>query len=447
MKILIVDDEAVQRELLKGFLEKAGHVVFEAEDGEHAVAIFREEPIDLVLMDQKMPGMSGEETLKMLKEINPLVRCIMITAFGSVSTAVNVMKIGADDFLEKPVDLEFLAKKIEEIEQELQVEKDIEEVEKGICDDESPLPIEIIAESRAMKNVLSMVRRVSPTPWTVLIRGETGTGKELIARLIHLLSERKHGPFVEVNCATIPENLFESELFGHEKGAFTGAVSRRTGLFESANGGSIFLDEIGELPLNLQPKLLRALQEKRISRVGSSEEIDVDVRVIAATNRDLRKMVEEERFREDLYFRLNVFEITLPPLRSRKEDIPKLIEFFKSKYALRDVRFSKEAVDVLMKYSFPGNVRELEHIVQRTITLARSNVIRPSDLPQEVRIGEKTAHGPLKERLEAMEKEMILNALQEANWVQTRAAEQLGISERVLRYKIERLGIKKQGKK
>ncbi len=447
MKILIVDDEAIQRELLRGFLENSGHEVMEAEDGEQAIAIFRDEPFDLVLLDQKMPGISGEETLEQLKSINPMVRCIMITAFGTVGTAVNVMKMGADDFLEKPVDLERLDGKIAEIEQEIGIERDIDDVRTELeANEVAGLPIDIVAESRAMRHVIALVRRVSPTPWAVLINGETGTGKELIARLIHLLSGRKDGPFVEINCATIPENLFESELFGHEKGAFTGATKRRIGLFEAARGGSIFLDEIGELPIQLQPKLLRALQEKRITRVGTNDEIEIDVRVIAATNRNLKTMVEQDSFREDLYYRLNVFEITLPPLRNRKEDIPKLVEFFKEKYAIRQITFSKEAMNILIKYPYPGNVRELEHIVQRTITLTRSSLIRASDLPPEVRTGERliaSGKGALKERLKAVEREMILSALERADWVQTRAAEELGISERVLRYKIEKHGLKR----
>ncbi len=443
MNILIVDDEQVQRELLRGFLEQMGHTVVEAGTGEEAIGVVQREPVDLILLDQKMPGMSGEEALEKIREVNPLVRCIMITAFGSVETAVTVMKLGADDFMEKPVDLDLLGKKIEEIERLVVTEQDVEEVKSTLYSGEAPIPLDIVAESRAMKEVISMVRRVAPTPWTVLIWGETGTGKELIARLVHLLSERRDAPFVELNCATIPENLFESELFGHEKGAFTGASSRRTGIFEAADGGSIFLDEIGELPLQLQPKLLRALQEKKISRVGSNQDIEIDVRVIAATNRDLRQMVEEGRFREDLFFRLNVFEITIPPLRMRREDIPKLAEFFKEKYALRPVEFSKEALDLLVKYPYPGNVRELEHIIQRTVTLARSNLIRPSDLPPEVTRGPVDQHGPLKERLERMEREMILSALERTDWIQTRAAEELGISERVLRYKMEKLGIKK----
>ncbi len=443
MKILVCDDEPLQRELLRGFLDGLGHTVLEAASGEEAIDVVRQRPVELVLMDQKMPGMTGEEALAEIKRLNPLIRCIMITAFGTVETAVSVMKLGADDFLEKPVDLDLLAQKIEELELRLATEEDVQEVQAALDDEEAPIPIEIVAESQGMKEVISMVRRVAPTPWTVLITGETGTGKELIARLVHLLSNRSQGPFVEVNCATIPENLFESELFGHERGAFTGASDRRIGLFEAAQGGSIFLDEIGELPLQLQPKLLKALQEKRISRLGSSREIEIDVRVIAATNRDLRAMVEEGRFREDLFFRLNVFEISIPPLRERKEEIPSLVNFFKERYALRPVEFSKEAMDILVKYPFPGNVRQLEHVVQRTVTLARGRLIRQTDLPPELRSQAVTGGGPLKERLQDLEREMILASLERHNWIQTRAAEDLGISERVLRYKMERLGIKR----
>ena len=443
MNILVCDDEPVQRELLRGFLEGLGHRVFEAEDGLQAVSVAAGEAIDLVLMDQRMPGMSGEEALERIKGMNPLVRCIMITAFGSVETAVTVMKLGADDFLEKPVDLDLLAAKLEELERELSTEQDVEEVRSTLEQEEAPMPLEMVAESRGMREVVSMARRVAPTPWTVLISGETGTGKEVVARLVHLLSRRNQGPFVEVNCATVPENLFESELFGHEKGAFTGAAARRIGLFETAHGGSIFLDEIGELPLQLQPKLLKAIQEKRITRLGSSQEIEIDVRVIAATNRNLREMVEEGRFREDLFFRLNVFEITIPPLRERREDIVPLAHFFKERYSMRPLEFSREALDLLVKYPFPGNVRELEHVIQRTVTLARGRIIRPSDLPPEIRSPAVRSSGPLKERLRRMEREMILEALERNGWVQTRAAQELGISERVLRYRMERLNIRR----
>ncbi len=441
MKILLVDDEQAQRELLKGFLENQGYEVLEAGDGDTAILTFKRHPVNLAILDQKMPGMSGDQVLAALKEINPRVRAIMITAYGAVDTAVKVMKLGADDFLEKPVDLSVLLEKIQSLDQDLMVEEDVQEVERAVED--APLPLKIVAESRAMKELLSTVRRVADTPWSVLIRGETGTGKELLARLIHLLSPRQDQPFVEVNCAAIPETLFESELFGHEKGAFTGAVARRRGKFELADGGTIFLDEIGELPLPLQPKLLRALQEKKIMRVGGEKEITVDVRVVAATNRDLKGLAEDGRFREDLYYRLNVFEIEVPPLRMRREEIPALIESFTERYSARPVRFSHEAMDILIKYPYPGNIRELEHVIQRTCTLARGSVIRPMDLPAEIRQYQATHVGTLNERLDAVEREMILSALEKADGVQTRAAEMLGISERVLRYKMGKHGIKR----
>ena len=439
MKILVVDDEATQRNMLKGFLEKQGFEVFTAESGRQALELFNQLPFQLVLLDHRMPDLTGDEVLARIKAINPMVRAIMITAFGSVDTAVTVMKLGADDFLEKPVDLVQLLEKIQRIEQRVAVETEAADVTAAV--DRENLPVKIIGDSAAMKEVLSLVTRVAPTPWTVLIRGETGTGKELIARLIHLLSPVKDGPFIEVNCGAIPDNLFESELFGHEKGAFTGAVAARKGRFELARGGTLFLDEIGELPLSLQPKLLRALQEKRISRVGGEKEITVDVRVIAATNRELNRSVEQGQFREDLYYRLNVLDIEIPPLRRRKEDIPTLVHAFLERYGLRPVTFDPEAMATLVKYSFPGNVRELEHIIQRTITLARGNVIRASDLPPEVRFQQAAAQGNLSDRLSAVEREMLIAALDKAGWVQTRAAESLGISERVLRYKMKKYRI------
>ncbi len=441
MKILIVDDEAVQRELLQGFLEKKGYEVFCAENGRQALETFRREAVGLVLLDHKMPGMTGDQVLEEIKKINPETRVIMITAYGDVATAVSSMKLGALDFLEKPIDLEELLQKIERAEQESLVEEDVRQVEEFISD--SPLPINIIAKSSQMNEAISLARRVSETPWPVLIKGETGTGKELLAKLIHYLSPRKDAPFIEVNCAAVPENLFESELFGHEKGAFTGASNLRRGRFELAHTGTIFLDEIGELPLNLQPKLLRCLQEKRITRVGGEKDIKVDVRIVAATNRDLKAMAIEGSFREDLYYRLNVFEIEIPPLRRRKEDIPPLLDFFLKKYSPRPVELSPEAKDLLIRYPYPGNVRELEHVVQRLVTLARGSIVRVTDLPPEIRHHQITSTGTLEDRLKAVEKEMILNALEKNNWVQTRAAESLGISERVLRYKMDKHGIKR----
>lgn len=443
MNILIVDDEEMQRDMLHGFLLKQGYDVQSAASGEEALVLFAKHSFDLTLLDHRMDGMTGDELLALLKKKNPMVRAIMITAYASVDTAVRVMRLGADDFLEKPVDLAVLLGKIEEINQELAIDEDASEVVDVLVAKE--LPLQVIGESKGMKELLSLVHRMSQTPWTVLVRGETGTGKELIARLLHLLSPRVDQPFVELNCASVPENLFESELFGHEKGSFTGADSARKGRFELADGGTLFLDEVGELPLSLQAKLLRALQEKQISRVGSEEHIDVDVRVVAATNRDLKKMTAEGQFREDLYYRLNVLELEVPPLRHRKEDIPILIDFFLQKYSFRPTKFSREAIDALVKHPFPGNIRELEHLIQRVITLARSTTIGIADLPLEIRMGQATRSGDLGSRLDDVEREMIIEALKQFDWVQTKAAESLGVSERVLRYKMGKHGIRKGG--
>jgi DNA-binding NtrC family response regulator len=443
MMILIADDDPMQRELLQGFLERQGHRVLCAADGAEAVEIVRKAPVQLVLLDQRMPVLSGDLALAQMKRLNPLVRVFMITGYGAVDTAVSVMKLGADEFLEKPVDLPSLLDKVQRIEDALAVDDEVAAVETAL-DQHAALPLRMIARSPAMQEVLSVVHRVSSSPWNVLITGETGTGKELIARLIHLLGARRDAPFVEVNCAAVPESLFESELFGHEKGAFTGAARQRRGRFELAHGGVLFLDEVGELPLNLQAKLLRALQEGRFARVGGERDLTADVRVITATNRDLRAMVDEGRFREDLFFRLNVLEIDVPPLRRRREDIPALIAHVIERDAERPVTVSAEALDLLVKYAYPGNVRELEHLIQRSLTLSRGGVIRASDLPAEVRRVETADHGMLQERIEAVEREMLLSALERTDWVQTRAAEVLGISERVLRYKMGKYGIRRR---
>ena len=442
MNILIADDDALQRELLQGFLEKHGYRVFSVGDGAEAVQLFRREPVQLALLDHRMPGLTGDQVLAEMKAINPLVLAILITAYGAVDMAVRVMQLGADDFLEKPVDLARLLEKIQQVEQDLAVAEDIVEVRQAAA--EAPLPLSVIGDSPAMREVFSLVRRVADTPWSVLIHGETGTGKELIARLLHQISPQRDAPFVEVNCAAIPEALFESELFGHERGAFTGAARQRRGRFELAQGGTLFLDEVGELPPALQSKLLRALQEKRITRVGGEQDIAVDARVVTATNRDLRGMVEAGAFREDLYFRLNVFEIEAPPLRRRREDIPALVDLFVERYARRPAQLAPETLDLLIKYPWPGNVRELEHLIQRSLTLARSNILRPVDLPAELRRVEADS-GPLQEQLDAVERGLLSTALAQADGVQTRAAEALGISERVLRYKIAKHGLKRDG--
>ena len=440
MKILIVDDESSQRDLLRGFLANQGYDVLTAADGEEACSLFSREPIQLAILDHRMPGLTGEEVLKKLKALNPMVHAIIITAYGNVDTAVTTIKLGADDFLEKPVDLSVLLQKIQQIEGQVVIEEDVASVNEAI--ETSTLPLKIVAQSPAMKRVLALARKIAQSSWTVLIGGETGTGKELLAHLIHLLSPRGDNAFIEVNCAAIPENLFESELFGHEKGAFTGAIGRRRGHFEIAHGGTLFLDEITEMPLVLQPKLLHVLQEKRFSRIGGEKPIDVDIRLISATNRSLKKMVEDGTFREDLYYRIKVLEVEIPPLRQRREDIPALIQLFLDRYSTQPIRFSLEAMDALVKYPYPGNVRELEHIVQRTITFARGQLIALQDLPEEIRHHQATTQGTLAENLEAMEKEMLLDALEQSSWVQTRAAAFLGISERVLRYKMKKHDLK-----
>ena len=440
MNILIVDDEAIQRTLLSGFLEKQGYTILQASGGAEALTQFMQHPVDLVLLDHRMPDMNGDQVLARMKEHNPLVRVIMITAFGAVDTAVRVMQLGADDFLEKPVDLEMLLARIRAIEERIYVAVEAAQVEEVI--EQETLPVRMIASSPAMKNVLSLALRAAPAPWTVLIQGETGTGKELVARLIHLLSPRKDGPFITLNCAAVPEGLFESELFGHEKGAFTGAANRRRGVFEQAHLGTLFLDEAGELPQAVQAKLLRALQEKTICRVGGEQPVAVDVRILAATNRDLKQMVATGDFREDLYFRLNVITIEIPPLRQRKEEIPELIRFFLAKYNSH-AAFDDQALSQLAKYDYPGNIRELEHILQRTITLTRTLVIGLRELPPEIREYRGAAAGDLNGRLSEVERQMLIAALDCHNWVQTRAADALGISERVLRYKMEKLEIVK----
>jgi two-component system response regulator AtoC len=439
MHILIVDDEQMQRDMLAGFLEKQGYTISKASGGREALEIFNREPIQLVLIDHRMEDMNGDEVLLHMRQQSPLVRAIMITAFGTVQTAVKVMQLGADDVLEKPVELSELLDRITQIEADISVVEESGEVSKLIENQE--LPVSLIGSSQPMSEVLSLVYRVAPTKWNALITGETGTGKELVAQLIHFLSNNREGPFVPVNCAAVPENLFESELFGHEKGAFTDASSRRRGRFEQASGGTLFLDEIGEVPLAMQAKLLRALQEKKIVRVGSEIDTSVNVRVVAATNKDLKKLIEADRFREDLYYRLNVFELTIPPLRERRDDIALLTEHFLEKYDNSRLKFTSEAMAQLVKYDFPGNVRELEHLIQRLVTLVRGTMIRMADLPQEIRERESSG-GLLSERLARVEHAMLLSALETHDWIQTRAAEALGISERVLRYKMNKSGIK-----
>jgi two-component system NtrC family response regulator len=449
-RILVVDDEPSQREILRGFLAREGWTVDTAGSGTDALTTLRKQPFDLCLVDYRMSGMNGLELLKQVKTQTPEATVVIITAYGSINSAVEAMKLGAYDYLTKPIDLDELSHLIGKIQERQHLLTEIRELRERLI--ERFRFDQIVGESGKMQEVLSLVARIAPSDATVLIRGESGTGKELIAKAIHYNSPRRAQSFVKVNIAALPENLLESELFGHEKGAFTGAVEQRIGRFEAADGGTLFLDEIGDLPLALQVKLLRVLQEREVERVGSNNARPVDIRIIAATNQDLEKELEEKRFREDLYYRLNVVPIFLPPLRERREDIPPLIDFLLQKFAKQSGKevkgVSREAMSLLIGYHYPGNIRELENILERAVLLTRYNLITLEDLPVHLREFGPEKLGPLTSRqmtlpqtLEALEKQMILRALEQHDSVQTRAAEELGISERMLRYKMKKYGV------
>lgn len=444
-RILVVDDEPTQLELVGGFLKKKGFEVVQAQSGEKALELFRQEIFDLVLADQKMPGMTGLDLLGAVRGINPEVAVIVVTAYGSIETAVSAIKAGATDYLTKPLNLDELLYRIQQVKERESLRSENRELREAL---QKQHRIEgIIGESREMLEVISLVRRVASSEATVLIRGESGTGKELIAKAIHFASPRAARPLVRVNCAALPETLLESELFGHEKGAFTGALATRKGRFELADGGTLFLDEIGDLPLHLQAKLLRVLQEREFERVGSSRPIRVDARIISATHRDLEALVRSGQLREDLYYRLNVVTLYLPPLRERRQDLPLLIDhflrFFAEKNGKKISGFSREARDALLRYDYPGNVRELENIIERAVVLTRDDVIGKDDLPLMVQEPEAEAEaGTLPASVEAVERRMIRDALARSRGVQTRAAELLGISERALRYKLRKYGFR-----
>jgi len=447
LRIVVVDDEPAQRELIGGFLTKQGHEVLPAASGAEALAYVKDRQVDLVLSDCRMPGMSGPELLLGIKAVNPEIPLILMTAYGTVETAVQAMKDGAADYLTKPLDLEELLIRLARVAEQSRLRSEVRDLQARLV--ERHRLEGIIGESGRMQEVLALAKRVAPSNATVLIRGESGTGKELIARAIHFNSPRAGGPLVTLNCAALPEQLLESELFGHEKGAFTGAVAQRKGRFEQADGGSIFLDEIGDLSPSLQVKLLRVLQERQFERVGGNKTISANVRVMAATHRDLEQAMREGTFRDDLYYRLNVVTIQIPPLRERREDIPLLLDHFLRKFAEKNRRdvtgLTAAARDALLKYDYPGNVRELENIVERAILLCRGRVIDLEDLPATVRPGQRSAGEPLPKDLPGVladiERQAIESALERSGGVQTQAAEALGISERVLRYKMKKYGL------
>ncbi len=448
--IIIIDDDTSLRRVLEYNLQEAGYAVGTAASGEEGLRLFDEVSPALVITDIKMSGMDGMQVLKAVKERSPETLVIMITAFGTVDIAVEAMKAGAYDYITKPFNRDELR---------LTVARALEM--NGLAAENRQLKSELadradfgamVGSSPAMEKVFQVVRKVADTEASVLITGESGTGKELVARSIHTGSSRACGPFVAINCAAIPRDLLESELFGHVKGAFTGAVKDKTGRFALADGGTLFLDEVGELPLELQPKLLRALQERTVEPVGGAKELKIDVRVVAATNLDIEKAIADGVFREDLYYRLAVIPLHLPPLRQRRDDIPLLLRHFCAKHKAATVTFDKQSLALLTSYGWPGNVRELENLVERLLIMRSSDTITADDLPDKIRSGGISAGSAstggvinLPEdgySLEQLEREVVVQALERNGWNQTAAARFLRIPRHTLIYRMEKYEIK-----
>ena len=436
IKILIVDDESIVRESLSDWLGSVGYDVEVAESGENALQIIRQKKIKIMVADLVMPGMNGIELMKEAKKIIPTISTVIITAHATIQTAITAIREGAHDYIEKP----FCPEKVELLIEKLVEHQDL--IEENISLRQKIkdrfLFEGIIAKSPKMLKIIELVKTVAPTNATVLITGETGTGKEVVARAIHHQSKRRNKPFIATSCAALPESLLESELFGHEKGSFTGAVERKKGKFEAGDKGTLFLDEIGEINANTQIHLLRALEEKKITRIGSNEEIAVDVRVIAATNKNLRNMVLQENFREDLYYRLKVVTINLPQLKERKEDILPLAEHFLKKYAFENnkdiINLSPGVIEFMLNYTWPGNVRELENMIEHGVILTKSNSVTMAELPQDI-----IYPMPLEEKtIEAVTRNHILNVLEETKGNITKAANILGIRRMTLYNKLKK---------
>jgi two-component system response regulator PilR (NtrC family) len=445
-RVLVVDDERSMRELLAIVLRREGYEILTAENGQTAIATLEREPVDLLICDIKMPDMNGVEVLRAAKRIDQDMVAMMVTAFASTQTAVEAMRLGACDYLSKPFDVDELRMKVrEKLEsRDLRQENVLLKRALGARYEFS----NIIGRSEPMLGVFKLIQAIARTTSTVLVTGESGTGKELVARAIHFNSLRRDRPFVALNCAALPDTLLESELFGHMRGAFTGADSNKKGLIELAEHGTIFLDEIGEMSPSVQVKVLRVLQDRRFRRLGGLEEIEADIRIIAATNQDLSKGVADGRFREDLFYRINVIPIHLPPLRERHEDIPLLAEHFLSKYRTQMDRqitgISGEAMEYLTAYDWPGNIRELENVIEHAVALEQARVILPGSLPDAIRSDPPKSAAAvlalpesgfdLEEHVQGIERDYLAQALQKAGGVQVKAAELLGMTFRSFRY-------------
>lgn len=450
--ILLIDDEKNYLLVLETLLTDAGYSVTALSDPETALAFLEESEVDVVVTDMKMPKVSGREVLEQVKKSWPYIPVLIMTAFGSIEGAVEAMRYGAFNYITKPFSNDELLLSIQNAVTLARAQQQYRLLRLSLEDRYGKH--QIIGRSKAIRDMMALVDRAAPSKATVLITGESGTGKELVARAIHYASPRSEAPFVSVNCMALNPGILESELFGHEKGSFTGAIAMRRGRFEQANGGTLFLDEVGELTAELQVKLLRVLQERRFERVGGSEEVEVDIRVVSATNRDLLAKVQAGTFREDLYYRLNVVHIPLPPLRERREDIPLLVAHFAEKSCREnDVppkTFSNEALNYLTGYEWPGNIRQLQNVVERSVVLVPGEVIGLDDLPAEIRDEEAQFKSAvdllpvqldLADTLERIEAALIRRALVRADFVQTRAAELLDISKSLMQYKLKKYGI------
>lgn len=454
-RILVVDDEESIREFLEIMLKKEGYEVTLAEDGQKAKDFLVKKSFDMIISDLQMPHVTGIELLKHVKETAPEVVFMMITAFGTTETAVEAMKMGAYDYITKPFKIDEVRLNIQNALRSRHLEVENRTLKKELVKEYSFQ--NMVGNAPVMHQIYDMVKRVAQTPTNVLVTGESGTGKEVVAKAIHYNGPLKDRPFITVNCGAIPENLMESEMFGHKKGSFTGAVVDKAGLFEVADGGTLFLDEVGELPLSIQVKLLRAIQERVIRRVGATDDMKVDVRIIAATNRNLEEMVQKGGFRQDLFYRLNVINIKTPGLRERREDIPLLANHFLKKYNERLNKniggISTEAMEILKKYDYPGNVRELENLIERTVALEGGAMILPESLPPMVNTisGRKMASSneieigaegvDLDKVMGQIEKELLIKAIHSASGVKKRAAKLLHISFRSMRYRIEKYNL------